>query len=74
MRVLIGLKDSAGQPILDVDQSEEELLSAWTSARENDSYLDLTDKKGKRAIVAANSIAYIMFEDKEDRRVGFGRV
>ncbi|GEM_PF-718757 len=73
MKVLVGLTQGAGQHGFDLDMSETEFLSALSAARNKTNVLDITDTKGDRILITAESIAFVQIRAEKDHKVGFGR-
>ena len=72
MEIFIGIRDNTRQLALDVDMTENELMTKVNEAlAAPNGVLDLTDSKGQRTLVPAHALAYVQVAAKSERRVGF---
>ena len=72
MEIFIGIRDTTRQLGLDVDMTENELMTKVNEAlAAPHGVLDLTDSKGQRTLVPAHALAYVQVAAKSERRVGF---
>lgn len=74
MEVKIGVRDVAGQVVLESDSTPDEVAAAVTAAVENGSVLRLTDDKGRLVMVPGGLIGFVEIGPQIERRVGFGTV
>ena len=72
MEIFIGIRDNTRQLALDVDMTENELMTKVNEAlAAPNGVLDLSDSKGQRTLVPAHALGYVQIADKTERRVGF---
>ena len=72
MEIFIGIRDNTRQLALDVDMTENELMTKVNEAlAAPNGVLDLTDSKGQRTLVPAHALGYVQIAAKTERRVGF---
>ncbi len=72
MEIFIGIRDNTRQLALDVDMTENELMTKVNEAlAAPNGVLDLTDLKGQRTLVPAHALGYVQIASKTERRVGF---
>ncbi|AKU65253.1 hypothetical protein ADJ76_05400 [Schaalia meyeri] len=71
MEIFIGIRGGARQLSLDVNLTEEQLISRVDEAVSQNALLHLTDTKGQRILVPAHAIGYVQIASKAERRVGF---
>ena len=72
MDVKIGVTHSPRELVVDVSESPDKVAHKVEKAMsESDGILDLTDKRGRKVIVAGAQIAYVEISEGDHRRVGF---
>ena len=74
MEVKIGVRDVAGQVILESEQSPAEVAAAVAAAVESGALLTLTDDKGRQFMVPGSLVGYVEIGAQSERRVGFGAI
>lgn len=74
MEVKIGVRDVAGQVVLESDASPDEVAAAVSAAVKDGSVLQLTDDKGRLVLVPGSLIGFVEIGPQIERRVGFGTV
>lgn len=72
MEVKIGVRDVAGQVVLESDSTPDEVAAAVTAAVKDGSVLRLTDDKGRLVLVPGGLIGFVEIGPQVERRVGFG--
>ena len=72
MEIKIGIQNVTREATLNVDLSADQVAEAYTKARQNDTFLTLTDISGRHMMIPAVSIGYIEFGQEHARPVGFG--
>ena len=72
MDVKIGVRDVAGQVVLESEQTPDEVAAAVAAAVEGGGLLTLTDDKGRLVIVPGPLIGFVEIGAASERRVGFG--
>ena len=72
MDVKIGVRDVAGQVVLESEQTQDEVAAAVAAAVESGGLLSLTDDKGRQILVPGPLIGYVEIGAASERRVGFG--
>lgn len=72
MEVKIGVRDVAGQVVLESDLSPDEVATDVRNAVANGTVLELTDDKGRVVLVPGPLIGYVEIGAQTERRVGFG--
>jgi hypothetical protein len=72
VEVKIGVRDVAGQVVLESDQTPDEVAAAVSAAVKDGSVLQLTDDKGRLIIVPGPLIGFVEIGAQIERRVGFG--
>jgi len=72
MEIKIGIQHVTREVTLEVDQTVDQILSAYRQARAKDDLLNLTDASGHQTTIPASGIAYIEFGKDHVRPVGFG--
>jgi len=72
--VKIGVRDVAGQVVLESEQTPDEVAAAVAAAVEGGGLLTLTDDKGRLVIVPGPLIGYVEIGAPVERRVGFGSI
>lgn len=73
MRIQIGLRHGGGQVGFDIDSTADQLRQQFLEAQESNEFLDFTDTKGERALIPADSVAYILISPDRETKVGFAR-
>lgn len=73
MRVQIGLRHGGGQIGFELELGADQLLEQLRVAQENNDILDFTDIKGERALIPADSVAYMLISPERETKVGFAR-
>jgi hypothetical protein len=74
VEVKIGVRDVAGQVVLESDSTPEEVAEAVSAAVADGSVLRLTDDKGRLVMVPGGLIGFVEIGPQVERRVGFGTV
>ena len=72
MEVKIGVRDIAGQVVLESEQTPEQVAAAVAAAVKDGSLLQLADEKGRLVIVPGSLIGFVEIGPSNERRVGFG--
>jgi len=72
VEVKIGVRDVAGQVVLESDSSPEEVATAVSDAVKDGSVLRLTDDKGRLVLIPGGLIGFVEIGAQIERRVGFG--
>jgi len=72
MEVKIGVRDIAGQVVLESEQTPEQVSAAVAAAVKDGSLLRLNDEKGRLIIVPGGLIAFVEIGAEIERKVGFG--
>lgn len=72
MEVKIGVRDIAGQVMLESEQTPEQVAAAVAAAVKDGSLLQLADEKGRLVIVPGGLIGFVEIGPSNERRVGFG--
>ena len=72
MEVKIGVRDVAGQVVLESEQTPDEVAAAVSAAVKDGSLLQLTDDKGRLVMVPGALIGFVEIGAPIERRVGFG--
>jgi hypothetical protein len=72
VEVKIGVRDVAGQVVLESDQTPDEVAAAVSAAVKDGSVLQLTDDKGRLVMIPGALIGYVEIGAQIERRVGFG--
>lgn len=72
MEVKIGVRDVAGQVVLESDSTPDEVAAAVSAAVRDGSVLRLTDEKGRLVLVPGGLIGFVEIGPQIERRVGFG--
>ena len=72
MEVKIGVRDIAGQVVLESEQTPEQVAAAVAAAVKDGSLLQLADEKGRLVIVPGGLIGFVEIGPSNERRVGFG--
>ena len=70
MQVTIGIKHVSRELSLETSDSQDKVLAAVADAETK--AVTLTDDRGRKVFVPANSLAYVELGEAEPRRVGFG--
>ncbi|WP_067781527.1 DUF3107 domain-containing protein [Actinomyces vulturis] len=70
MKLVIGIKHSSDQLVLETSMSQDDILHELAAAQGGP--LVLSDDKGRKVFVPADSLAYVEMGATEQRRVGFG--
>jgi hypothetical protein len=74
VEVKIGVRDVAGQVVLESDQTPDEVAAAVSAAVKDGSVLRLADDKGKLVLVPGSLIGFVEIGAAVERRVGFGTI
>ncbi|MDQ1288023.1 MAG: hypothetical protein QG622_1588 [Actinomycetota bacterium] len=74
MEVKIGVRDIAGQVVLESESSPDDVAKDVREAVTSGSVLELTDEKGRLIMVPGSLIGYVEIGPQIERRVGFGTV
>lgn len=74
MEVKIGVRDVAGQVVLESDSTPDEVAAAVSVAVRDGSVLRLTDEKGRLVLVPGGLIGFVEIGPQIERRVGFGTI
>lgn len=74
MEVKIGVRDVAGQVVVESEQTPDEVAEAVATAVQDGSVLRLTDDKGRLVMVPGALIGYVEIGPQVERRVGFGTI
>jgi hypothetical protein len=72
VEVKIGVRDIAGQVMLESEQTPEQVAAAVAAAVKDGSLLQLADEKGRLVIVPGGLIGFVEIGPSNERRVGFG--
>lgn len=72
MEVKIGVRDVAGQVVVESEQTPDEVAEAVAAAVKDGTVLQLTDEKGRLVLVPGGLIGYVEIGAQVERRVGFG--
>jgi hypothetical protein len=72
VEVKIGVRDVAGQVVLESDSTPDEVAEAVSAAVADGSVLRLTDDKGRLVMVPGGLIGFVEIGPQVERRVGFG--
>ena len=72
MEVKIGVRDVAGQVVLESEQTPEQVSAAVAAAVKDGSILQLTDDRGRLVLVPGALIGFVEIGAVIERRVGFG--
>jgi hypothetical protein len=72
VEVKIGVRDVAGQVMLESDAMPDEVAAAVTAAVKDGSVLQLTDEKGRLILIPGELIGFVEIGPQVERRVGFG--
>lgn len=72
MEVKIGVRDVAGQVVVESEETPEQVAAAVTAAVKNGTILQLTDDKGRLVLVPGGLIGFVEIGAANERRVGFG--
>ncbi|MDO5049595.1 MAG: DUF3107 domain-containing protein [Actinomycetaceae bacterium] len=71
MIIQIGISGIARELTLEVDMEEDALFNAVSEAVQNPSPLQLTDVKGRRLLIPAGQLGYVLAAEDKRRPVGF---
>lgn len=71
MNILIGVVGVQREIQMQVEMSESELLSQIEAAGSEGKTLRLEDKKGRKLMIPARHLGYVLITDDQPRRVGF---
>jgi hypothetical protein len=74
VEVKIGVRDVAGQVVLESDSTPDEVAAAVSAAVKDGSVLRLTDDKGRLVLVPGGLIGFVEIGPQIERRVGFGTI
>jgi hypothetical protein len=72
VEVKIGVRDVAGQVVVESEETPEQVAAAVTAAVKNGTILQLTDDKGRLVLVPGGLIGFVEIGAANERRVGFG--
>jgi hypothetical protein len=72
VEVKIGIRDVAGQVVLESEQTPDDVSAAVVAAVKDGSMLQLTDDKGRLVLVPGTLIGFVEIGAPVERRVGFG--
>jgi len=72
MEIKIGIQNVPREATLNVDLTMDQVVQAYTQARNTNGLVTLTDATGRQMMLPASSIAYIEFGQEHARPVGFG--
>jgi len=72
VEVKIGVRDVAGQLVLESEQTPDEVAELVAAAISGSTLLRLTDDKGRLVIVPGALIGFVEIGALSERRVGFG--
>lgn len=71
MNITIGVSGVTRELRVEVDIEQNALFDAVNQSIESETALQLTDTKGRKLIVPASKLGYIMVSDEKPRPVGF---
>lgn len=71
MNITIGVSGVTRELRVEVDIEQDALFDAVNQSIESGTSLQLTDTKGRKLIVPATKLGYIMVSDEKPRPVGF---
>ncbi|MDO5720436.1 MAG: DUF3107 domain-containing protein [Actinomycetaceae bacterium] len=71
MNITIGVSGVTRELRVEVDMEQDALFDAVNQAIESGTALQLTDTKGRKLIIPAAKVGYIMVSDEKPRPVGF---
>lgn len=71
MNITIGISGITREIRVEVDIEEDALFDAVNQAIVSKTPLQLTDTKGRKLLVPAHQLGYIMVSDEKPRPVGF---
>lgn len=72
MDIKIGILHSPRELLIDSAQDVDEVRKSVASAlKDDDSVLELTDRRGRQFLVPTAKVAYVEIADSDARRVGF---
>jgi hypothetical protein len=72
VEVKIGVRDIAGQVVLESDSTPDEVAAEVCAAVKDGSVLRLSDDKGRLVLVPGEFIGFVEIGPQVERRVGFG--
>jgi len=72
VEVKIGVRDVAGQVVLESEQTPEQVSAAVAAAVKDGSILQLTDDRGRLVLIPGALIGFVEIGAVIERRVGFG--
>jgi len=72
VEVKIGVRDVAGQVVLESEQTPEQVSAAVAAAVKDGSILQLTDDRGRLVLIPGALIGFVEIGAVVERRVGFG--
>ena len=72
MEITIGVKNVAREITLESEQTADAVGELVASALASGGLLTLTDHRGRRVLVPAESLGFVELGQEEQRRVGFG--
>lgn len=71
MIIQIGISGIARELRLEVDMEEDALFNAVSEALDNTSPLQLTDVQGRRLMIPAGQLGYVLVAEDKRQPVGF---
>ncbi|MDO5728217.1 MAG: DUF3107 domain-containing protein [Actinomycetaceae bacterium] len=71
MNITIGISGITREIRIEVDIEEDALFTAVNQAIDSNTPLQLTDTKGRKLLIPAHQLGYIMVSDEKPRPVGF---
>ena len=72
VEITIGVKNVAREITLESEQTADAVGELVASALASGGLLTLTDHRGRRVLVPADSLGFVELGQEEQRRVGFG--
>jgi hypothetical protein len=72
VEVKIGVRDVAGQVVVESEQTPEQVAAAVAAAVKDGTMLQLTDEKGRLVLVPGPLIGFVEIGASNERKVGFG--
>lgn len=74
VEITIGVQHVARELVVETDQTSDKIAKDVLKALEVGAPVDLTDSKGRRVIVPAQTLGYIEIGGDETRKVGFHNI